>query len=73
MCACSSSQLCLSFLFVEDILDEVSGLTLESPDETLTEEPCVSLHSHGDHQEDKTCTGTGHKVRNGSQSHSFTH
>ncbi|XP_030602270.1 T-lymphoma invasion and metastasis-inducing protein 1-like [Archocentrus centrarchus] len=45
----------------EDILDDVSGLTLESPDETLEEEPCLSLQSHGDHQEDKACTGTGHK------------
>lgn len=56
-------QLCLLSFFVEDILDDVSGLTLESPDDTYEEEPCLPLQSHRDHQEDKTCIGTGYKVR----------
>ncbi|XP_039889134.1 T-lymphoma invasion and metastasis-inducing protein 1-like isoform X1 [Simochromis diagramma] len=45
----------------EDILDDVSGLPLESPDDTYEEEPCLPLQSHRDHQEDKTCIGTGYK------------
>ncbi|XP_018546663.1 rho guanine nucleotide exchange factor TIAM1 isoform X1 [Lates calcarifer] len=45
----------------EDILDEVSGLTVESPDDTLEEAPRLTLQSPGDHQEDKTCAGTGQK------------
>ncbi|GLD71048.1 T-lymphoma invasion and metastasis-inducing protein 1-like protein [Lates japonicus] len=45
----------------EDILDEVSGLTVESPDDTLEEGPRLTLQNPGDHQEDKTCAGTGQK------------
>uniref|UniRef100_A0A3B4UG40 TIAM Rac1 associated GEF 1 n=1 Tax=Seriola dumerili TaxID=41447 RepID=A0A3B4UG40_SERDU len=45
----------------EDILDEVSGLTVESPDESLEEGPRLTPQSPGDPQEDKTCTGTGQK------------
>ncbi|XP_071361970.1 rho guanine nucleotide exchange factor TIAM1 isoform X2 [Trachinotus anak] len=45
----------------EDILDEVSGLTVESPNDSLEEGPRLTLQSPGDHQEDKTCTGTGQK------------
>ncbi|XP_037604043.1 T-lymphoma invasion and metastasis-inducing protein 1 isoform X2 [Sebastes umbrosus] len=45
----------------EDILDEVSGLTAESPDETLVEGSRLTPQSPGDHQEDKTCKGTGQK------------
>lgn len=49
-------------LSVEDILDEVSGLTVESPDESLEEGSRLTLQSPGDYQEDKTCMGTGQKV-----------
>ncbi|XP_074466027.1 rho guanine nucleotide exchange factor TIAM1 isoform X2 [Sebastes fasciatus] len=45
----------------EDILDEVSGLTAESPDETLVEGSRLTPQRPGDHQEDKTCKGTGQK------------
>ncbi|XP_035522910.1 T-lymphoma invasion and metastasis-inducing protein 1 [Morone saxatilis] len=45
----------------EDILDEVSGLTVNSPDESLEEGPLLSLQSPGGHQEDKTYMGTGQK------------
>ncbi|XP_019952842.2 rho guanine nucleotide exchange factor TIAM1 isoform X1 [Paralichthys olivaceus] len=45
----------------EDILDEVSGLTVESPDESLEEGPQLTLQSPRDNQEDKTCTGAGQK------------
>ncbi|XP_029957639.1 T-lymphoma invasion and metastasis-inducing protein 1 isoform X1 [Salarias fasciatus] len=45
----------------EDILDEVSGLTLESPDESLEERHHRILQSPGDHQEEKTFTGAGQK------------
>eukprot|EP00064_Thunnus_orientalis_P001261 superscaffoldBa00000085_g1263 len=45
----------------EDILDEVSGLTVESLDESLAEGPRLTLQSPGDHQEDKTCTGAEQK------------
>nr|XP_020454143.1 T-lymphoma invasion and metastasis-inducing protein 1-like isoform X2 [Monopterus albus]XP_020454144.1 T-lymphoma invasion and metastasis-inducing protein 1-like isoform X2 [Monopterus albus] len=45
----------------EDILDEVSGLTVESPSETLEEGPRLTLQSKANHQEDKVCKGTGHK------------
>lgn len=50
----------------EDILDEVSGLTVNSPDESLEEGP-----SPGGHQEDKTFTGTGQKVGRGMQKRNF--
>ncbi|XP_034745750.1 T-lymphoma invasion and metastasis-inducing protein 1-like isoform X2 [Etheostoma cragini] len=43
----------------EDILDEVSGLTVESPDDSLEEGSRLTLQSPGDQQEDKTCMGTG--------------
>ncbi|XP_032388834.1 T-lymphoma invasion and metastasis-inducing protein 1 isoform X1 [Etheostoma spectabile] len=43
----------------EDILDEVSGLTVESPDDSLEEGSRLTLQSPGDYQEDKTCMGTG--------------
>lgn len=60
--------LCLS---IEDILDEVSGLTVESPDESLVEGPRLTQQSPGDHQEDKTCTGAGQKVRYDLQRYNF--
>ncbi|CAK6969114.1 rho guanine nucleotide exchange factor TIAM1-like [Scomber scombrus] len=44
----------------EDILDEASGLTVESPDDSMVEGTRLSLHSP-DHQEDKTGTGAGQK------------
>ncbi|KAM9331979.1 rho guanine nucleotide exchange factor TIAM1-like [Pholidichthys leucotaenia] len=44
----------------EDILDEVSGLTLEIPDVSLEEETQLSPQSPGDHRENND-TGTGHK------------
>ncbi|XP_040006587.1 T-lymphoma invasion and metastasis-inducing protein 1-like isoform X1 [Xiphias gladius] len=43
----------------EDILDEVSGLTVDSPDNSLQGGPRLTLQSPGDHQQDKTFTGTG--------------
>ncbi|XP_041807857.1 T-lymphoma invasion and metastasis-inducing protein 1-like isoform X1 [Chelmon rostratus] len=45
----------------EDILDDVSGLTVNSPDDSLEEGPRLILQSPGGHQEDKTCTGTGQR------------
>ncbi|XP_034405445.1 T-lymphoma invasion and metastasis-inducing protein 1-like isoform X2 [Cyclopterus lumpus] len=45
----------------EDILDEVSGLTVESPEESLEEGSLLTLQSPRGHQEDKTCMGTGQK------------
>ncbi|XP_028277732.1 T-lymphoma invasion and metastasis-inducing protein 1 isoform X3 [Parambassis ranga] len=45
----------------EDILDEVSGLTLESPDESLDEGPGLMAQCPGDHPEDKTCMGSRQK------------
>lgn len=50
------------FIFAEDILDEVSGLTVNSPDETLEEGPQLLLQSPGGHQEDKLSMGTRQKV-----------
>ncbi|XP_053297487.1 rho guanine nucleotide exchange factor TIAM1 isoform X1 [Pleuronectes platessa] len=41
----------------EDILDEVSGLTVESSDMSLEEGPQPTLQSPGDNQEDKTGAG----------------
>ncbi|KAM9348065.1 rho guanine nucleotide exchange factor TIAM1-like [Symphorus nematophorus] len=45
----------------EDILDEVSGLTVNSVDESLEEGPRLILQSPGGHQEDKACIGTSQK------------
>ncbi|XP_071395850.1 rho guanine nucleotide exchange factor TIAM1-like [Centroberyx affinis] len=45
----------------EDILDEVSGLTVESLDETLEEGSRLAPLSPGDHLEDKTCADAGQK------------
>ncbi|KAK5917905.1 hypothetical protein CgunFtcFv8_002715 [Champsocephalus gunnari] len=45
----------------EDILDEVSGLTVESPDQSMEEGSRLTPQSPGDYQEDKTCLGTGQK------------
>lgn len=50
------------FILAEDILDEVSGLTVNSPDETLEEGPQLLLQSPGGHQEDQLSTGTRQKV-----------
>ncbi|KAJ4930107.1 hypothetical protein JOQ06_019120 [Pogonophryne albipinna] len=47
----------------EDILDEVSGLTVESPDQSMEEGSRLTPQSPGDYQEDKTCMGTGQKGR----------
>ena len=58
-------------LSVEDILDEVSGLTVESPDQSMEEGSRLTPQSPGDYQEDKTCMGTGQKVGYGMQRHSF--
>lgn len=55
-------QLCLLSLFVEDILDEVSGLTVDSQDDTLGEGPQLKQQSPGGHQEDRSFMGTGQKV-----------
>lgn len=49
-------------VFAEDILDEVSGLTVTSPDEAVEEEPQLLLRSPAGHQEGKISVGTGHKV-----------
>lgn len=65
------SELCPLPLSLEDILDEVSGLTVTSPDESLEEGPRLTLQSTRGHQEDKTCMGTGQKVGYVMQSHSF--
>ncbi|KAM4620970.1 rho guanine nucleotide exchange factor TIAM1-like [Polymixia lowei] len=45
----------------EDILDEVSGLTVVSPDNTLEEGYGLSPQSLGDNLEDKTSTEAGYK------------
>ncbi|XP_041657866.1 T-lymphoma invasion and metastasis-inducing protein 1 isoform X2 [Cheilinus undulatus] len=45
----------------EDILDEVSGLTVTSQDESLDEGPRLTLQSPGGHLEDKTFIGIGQK------------
>lgn len=50
------------FIFAEDILDEVSGLTVTSPDETLEEGAQLLLQSPGGHQEDNLSMGTRQKV-----------
>lgn len=63
------SELCPSSLSVEDILDEASGLTVNSPDESLEEGARLTLQSPGGHQEDKTCVGTGQKVGYDMQRH----
>lgn len=65
------SEFCPLSLSVEDILDEVSGLTVNSPDESLEEGSLLTLQSRGGHQEDKTCMGSGQKVGYGMQRHSF--
>lgn len=49
-------------IFAEDILDEVSGLTVNSPDETLEEGPQLLLQSPGGPQEDQLSIGTRQKV-----------
>lgn len=56
------SALCLLSSPAEDILDEVSGLTVNSPDDSMEEGARLNLHSPGGHQEDKTSVGTGQKV-----------
>lgn len=58
-------------LSVEDILDEVSGLTVESPDDSLEEASPLTLRSPEDHQEDKTRVWTGQKVEHGVQTHNL--
>ncbi|AWO99751.1 putative T-lymphoma invasion and metastasis-inducing protein 1 [Scophthalmus maximus] len=45
----------------EDILDEVSGLTVESPDQSLEDGPPLGLQSPGDRQADKSGAATGPK------------
>ncbi|XP_035998951.1 T-lymphoma invasion and metastasis-inducing protein 1 isoform X1 [Fundulus heteroclitus] len=45
----------------ENILDEVSGLTVESLDESLEEGPLLTLPSPGDHHEDRTLMAAGQK------------
>ncbi|XP_034538996.1 T-lymphoma invasion and metastasis-inducing protein 1 isoform X1 [Notolabrus celidotus] len=45
----------------EDILDEVSGLTVSTPDDSLDDGPRLTLQSPGAHQEDKTFMGIGQK------------
>lgn len=49
-------------VFAEDILDEVSVLTLTSPDETMEEGPQLLLQSPAGHQGGKTSVGTALKV-----------
>lgn len=49
-------------VFAEDILDEVSVLTLTSPDETMEEGPRLLLQSPAGHQEGKITVGTAQKV-----------
>lgn len=55
-------------VFLEDILDEVSGLTAESPDESLDEEPLLSPR---DHQEDRSFTAASQKVDEDLLPHTF--
>ncbi|XP_074527920.1 rho guanine nucleotide exchange factor TIAM1-like [Halichoeres trimaculatus] len=45
----------------EDILDEVSGLTVNTPDDSLNEGPRLTLQSPGAHQTDKSFMGIGQK------------
>ncbi|MEQ2282935.1 hypothetical protein AMECASPLE_005954, partial [Ameca splendens] len=45
----------------ENILDEVSGLTVESLDESLEEGSLLTLQSPGDHHEDRTLMAAGQK------------
>lgn len=56
---------------VEDILDEVSGLTVHSPDQRLEEGPRLILQNTRGHQEEKTCMETGQKVGYGQQKRVF--
>lgn len=60
------------YVSVEDILDEVSGLTVNTPDDSLEEGPQLILQSPAGHQEDKTCMGTGQRVGYSMQIHSFS-
>lgn len=55
----------------ENILDEVSGLTVESPDESLEEGPLLTLQSPRDHHEDRTLMAAGQK--NTEQAIAFCH
>lgn len=57
-----SAAISCIFIFAEDILDEVSGLTVTSPDDTLEEGAQLLLQSPGGHQEDKLSMGTRQKV-----------
>lgn len=66
-----SSELCPVSPTIEDILDEVSGLTVESPNQSMNGGPRLTLQIPGNHQEDKTCRGTGQKVRYQKQKYSF--
>lgn len=59
------------FVSVEDILDEVSGLTVNSPDESLEEGPRLVLQSPGGLQEDKAGVGTGQRVGFDVPTHNF--
>uniref|UniRef100_A0A3B3V3Z2 TIAM Rac1 associated GEF 1 n=1 Tax=Poecilia latipinna TaxID=48699 RepID=A0A3B3V3Z2_9TELE len=45
----------------ENILDEASGLTVESPDESMEEEPLLTLQSPRDHYNDRTLMAAGQK------------
>ncbi|KAM4727189.1 rho guanine nucleotide exchange factor TIAM1-like [Anableps anableps] len=45
----------------ENILDEVSGLTVEGPDESLEEGPLLTLESPRDHHKDRTLMAGGQK------------
>ncbi|XP_027887654.1 T-lymphoma invasion and metastasis-inducing protein 1-like isoform X1 [Xiphophorus couchianus] len=45
----------------ENILDEVSGLTVESPDESMEEGPLLTLQSPRDHHNDRTLMAAGQK------------
>lgn len=62
--------MCSALVSLEDILDEVSGLTVNSPDASLEEGPQPILQSPRGQQEDKTCMGTGQRVGCGKQ-HNF--
>lgn len=52
---------CIAVL-AEDILDEVSVLTLTGPDETLEEGPQLLLQSPAGHQEGRISVGAAPKV-----------
>lgn len=61
-------HLALETVFVviaENILDEVSGLTVESPDESMEEGPLLTLQSPRDHHSDRTLMAAGQKVGEG--------